>query len=108
MNVTLLLTVLIVLAVLAVSTSVLVLLKGRFYYWLKPESRRRRWVMFSMLILFGVFLLWLVLWAFLPQTVIARVAGFVFGVTFFVVGMTLKWFTRLVDRAIERRGWPLR
>jgi hypothetical protein len=111
MNVTLVLTILtglIVLAVLAVSTSVLVLLRGRFYHWLKPANRPRRWVMFSMLILFGVFLLWLALWTFLPQTIVARVALFVFGVTFFVVGMALKWFTPLVDRAVKRRGWPLR
>ncbi|HEV2501323.1 MAG TPA: hypothetical protein VGY31_17260 [Terriglobia bacterium] len=99
---------LIVLAVLAVSISILLLLRRSFYHCLNPESRPRRWMLFSLLVLFGVFLLWLVLRFLLPQTVIARLAAFVFGITFFVVGMALKWFAPLIDRAIKRRGWPLR
>jgi hypothetical protein len=31
-----------------------------------------------------------------------------FGLVFFVVGITIKWFTAAVDRLVTRAGWQLR
>jgi hypothetical protein len=95
-------------AVLSISISVIILARGRFYHWLKPESRPRRWVLFSMLVLFGIFLIWFALWMLLPQSVITRAITLVFGVTFFVIATAIKWFIPLVDRFVKRRGWSLR
>ena len=108
MNSALVLIGLIVLAILAVATSFLILVRGRFYHWLKPERRPRRWVLFSMLVLFGVFLIWFALWVCMPHSATTWAATLAFGFTFFAVGITIKWFTPLVDRLIKRRGWPLR
>lgn len=99
---------LIILAVLTVTVSSQILLRGRFYHWLKPENRPRRWVLLSLLSLFGVFLLWFIVWSLWPHTLIARALTLLFGLTFFSVGMALKWFTPLIDRAITRRGKQLR
>ena len=99
---------LVVLGVSAVSVSVLMLRKGRFYKSLNPSSRPRRWVLLSLLFLLAVFVLWFPIWTLWPHTVLARVLTVLFGLTFFVVTMTLKWFSSLVDWFIERRGWPLR
>lgn len=99
---------LVFLAVLAVSVSIHILLRGRLYHYLKPASRPRRWVLFSLLVLVGVFLAWFPVWSLWPRSRVSWVLTLVFGVTFFVITMALKWFSPLIDRAIKRRGWPLR
>lgn len=96
------------LATIAVTTSILILARGRFYHSLKPDSRPRRWVLFSLLFLFGVFLVWFPIWYLWPHSLVARVLLFLFSVTFFCVGMSLKWFGPFIDRVIKRSGRPLR
>ena len=85
-----------------------VLLKGRIYQRLKPQSRPHRWVLLSMLLLFTVFAVWFPVWMSWPESVIAKILTAMFGLLFFIVGMTLKWFGPSVDRYVERKGWPLR
>lgn len=99
---------LVALAVLSVSVSVAILRRGKLYESLRPESRPRRWVLASLLILFAVFVLWFPIWMIWPSAPISRVLTVLFGLVFFVVGITLKWFTLLVDWFVKRRGWPLR
>jgi len=43
------------LAIMTVSVSLSILFRGRVYRWLKPESRPRRGVLLSLLLLFVVF-----------------------------------------------------
>ena len=97
-----------VLAVCAVYLSIAVLSRGRFYRSLKPNSRPTRWVLISLLFLFAVFVIWFPVWMIWPDALVSRVLLVLFGVTFFVVTITLRWFSRLVDWFIERKGWPLR
>jgi len=97
-----------VLAVSAVSVSIAVLRRGKFYESLRPESRPRRWVLASLLFLFAVFVLWFPLWMIWPNAPISRVFTVLFGLAFFIVGMTFKWLAPLVDWFIKRRGWPVR
>src|SRR5579864_160026 len=92
----------------AVVVSVLILRRGKFYDQLKPESRPRRWVLFLILILFAVFIVWTPIWAIWPHAFISRALTALFGITFFVVGITFKWLSPLVDMFIKRKGWPLR
>jgi uncharacterized membrane protein YcfT len=99
---------LLLLAVVAVSVSVNVLMRGRVYQWLKPESRPRRWVLFALLFLFAVFVLWFSVWMTWPQSHVARALTFSFGIAFLAVGLTLRWFAAAVDLFVKRRGWPLR
>jgi len=96
------------LAVASVTVALNILLKGRIYEHLKPQSRPRRWVLVSMLLLFTVFAVWFPVWMSRPQSGIAKLLTVVFGLVFFVVGMALKWFTPSVDRYVQRKGWPLR
>lgn len=97
-----------VLAAAAVFTSVVILRRGWLYHSLKPDARPRRWVLFSMLTVFGIFLVWFPVWFQWPQAWISRVLTLLFGATFFVVGMSLKWFSGLVDWLVKRAGRPLR
>jgi len=99
---------LVALAVLAVSVSVAILRRGKFYESLRPGSRPRRWVLASLLFLFAVFVLWFPIWMIWPNAPISRVLTVLFGLSFFIVGITFKWFALLVDWLIKRRGWPLR
>lgn len=97
-----------VFALTAVSASVLILRRGRLYHKIKPEARPRRWVLFSLLILFGVFAVWFPVWVLWPSALVSKALTLLFGVTFFVVGITLKWFSALVDTIVKRKGWTLR
>src|SRR5260370_2743777 len=81
---------LIVLAVTATSVSILLLRRGRFYYWLEPESRPRRWVLILLLSLFAVFLAWFPIWIIWPNALVSRILTLVFAISFFVVGLTFK------------------
>lgn len=92
----------------AIVTSIIILRKGKLYHSLKPESRPRRWVLFACLILFGVWIVAFPLWLIWPHALAARVLLMIFALTFFVVGVTMRWFSGLVDWYYERRGWPLR
>jgi hypothetical protein len=96
------------LAVTAVTASIVILRRGKLYHRLKPESRPRRWVLMSMLTLFGVFVIWFPVWMIRPHALISRVLTGLFGLTFFVIGMAYKWFARLIDAYVERKGWRLR
>jgi hypothetical protein len=85
-----------------------ILLRGKLYHRLKPEARPRRWVLISLLFLFAVFALWFPVWITWPNALVSRVLLALFGITFFLVGMTLKWWTPLVDSYVKRKGWQLR
>lgn len=61
-----------------------------------------------LLILLVVFIVWFPVWMIWPHATIARLLTGLFGITFFVVGLTAKWFSSLVDAYIMRKGWPLR
>ncbi len=96
------------LAVVSVSVSLNILVRGKIYRWLKPQSRPRRWVLISLLVLFAVFAVWFPVWMTWPQSLIAKALTLTFGIVFVVVGLTLKWLDSMVDSYFERRGWPLR
>jgi dolichol kinase len=96
------------LAVVSVSLSLNVLFRGKIYRWLEPESRPRRWVLISSLLLFAVFTIWFPVWMTWPQSLIAKALTLTFAIVFSVVGLTLKWFNRVVDSYVQRKGWPLR
>jgi hypothetical protein len=97
-----------VLGISAVVLSIVILRRGKFYHRLKPESRPRRWVLFSLLVLVGVFVVWFPTWMIWPRALISRILSGMFAVTFFVVGITYKWLWRPVDSYITRKGWQLR
>ena len=99
---------LVILGIVTVWVSVAILLRGKLYRRLKPEARPRRWVVISLLILFGVFVVWFPIWMMWPNALLSRILLVLFGLTFFVVGMTIKWLTPLVDAYFQRKGWPLR
>jgi len=99
--------VLVIAGVAAVMTAVIILRKGKLYHRLKPESRPRRWVLLSCLILFGVWIISFPVWLIWPHALVPRILLLVFAVTFFVVGITLRWFSGVVDWYYKRRGWPL-
>lgn len=104
---TLLLSLLLLLAIVSLTIAINILLRGRVYQRLKPESRPRRWVLISLLFLFAVFAVWFPIWISWPQSMIARVLTATFAVVFGAVGMTLKWFNGIVDRYVRSKGWPL-
>src|ERR1700676_545299 len=96
------------LGVAAVSLSIAIARRGKLYRGLEPEARPRRWVLMAVLTLMAVFLLWFPVWMLWPHSLVGRVLTLLFGVTFFIVGMTLKWFSGFVDWYVKRRGWRLR
>jgi hypothetical protein len=96
------------LAGLSLGVSLNILLRGKIYHWLKPESRPRRWVLISCLVLFAVFAVWFPVWMTWPRSLIAKALTLTFAVVFAVVGLTFKWFYSVVDSYFQRKGWPLR
>ena len=99
---------LLLLAVAAISASVNVLVRGRIYRRLKPESRPRRWVLLALLVLFAVFAVWFPVWMTWPHSLAAKTLTLTFAIVFGVVGLALRWFTAIVDLFVQKRGWPLR
>jgi len=96
------------LGISVVAASISILRRGRLYHRLNPEARPRRWVLISLLFLFAVFIVWFPVWMRWPHALISRVLTGLFGITFLGVALTFKWFSRIVDGYIQRRGWPLR
>jgi O-antigen/teichoic acid export membrane protein len=96
------------LGISAVVLSVTILRRGKLYHRLRPEARPRRWILISLLFLFAVFAISFPVWMAWPNALISRLLLGLFGLTFFLVGMTIKWLTPLVDSCIKRRGWSLR
>lgn len=96
------------LGISAVVLSIIILRRGKLYHRLRPEARPRRWILISLLFLFAVFVIWFPVWMTWPNALISRLLLGLFGITFFVVGMTIKWLTPLVDSYVKRKGWPLR
>jgi hypothetical protein len=92
----------------AVVVSILILRRGKLYHRLKPEARPRLWVLILLLLLLAVFVVWFSVWMTWPGALVSRILLGLFGITFGVVGLTLKWFSPLVDSYIKRKGWPLR
>ena len=92
----------------AIGLSISILRRGRFYHWLKPDSRPRRWVLILMLGLFAVFVIWFPVWMIWPHALISRVLTLLFAVTWGIGFLTLRWFSGLVDRLVQRKGWSLR
>jgi len=99
---------LIAFAISAVVLSIMILSRGKFYQRLSPETRPRRWVLISVLVLFAIFVISISVWAMWPDALVSRVLLGVFGVAFFVVGLTIRLLTEQVDAYVERRGWQLR
>jgi hypothetical protein len=102
------LTLLAVLAISAVSVSILILHRGRLYRKLQPESRPRRWVLFLLLFLFAVFIVWFPVWTMWPHSLVSRSLTLFFGIIFFLAGITFKWFSGLADWLVKLSGRPLR
>jgi len=96
------------LGIAAVVLSMVLLRRGKLYGRLKPEARPRRWVLISLLFLFGIFILWFPVWMTWPHAPISRLLTLLFGLTFGVVGLGFKWFAPLVGWYVKRKGWPLR
>jgi O-antigen/teichoic acid export membrane protein len=96
------------LGISAVVLSIIILRRGKLYHRVSPEARPRRWVLISLLVPFGVFVIWFLVWMTWPDALISRLLLGLFAVTFFVVGMTIKWLTPLVDAYVKRSGWHLR
>jgi O-antigen/teichoic acid export membrane protein len=96
------------LGISAVVLSIIILRRGKLYHRLRPEARPRRWILISLLFLFAVFVIWFPVWITWPNALISRLLLGLFGVTFFLVAMTIKWLTPLVDSYVKRRGWPIR
>lgn len=94
--------------IFAVVFSVVILRRGKLYHRLSPESRPRRWVLLLLLILLVVFVVWFPVWMTWPHGSISRFLTLLFAITFFAAGITLKWFSGVVDYYIRRKGWPLR
>ena len=92
----------------AVGLSIALLGRGKLYHRLSPETRPRRWVLISVLVLAAVFIVWFPVWMTWPHALISRLLLGLFGITFFVVGLTLKWLSPLVDGYVKRKGWSLR
>jgi O-antigen/teichoic acid export membrane protein len=92
----------------AVVLSIIILRRGKLYRRLSPGARPRRWILISLLILFAVFVVWFPVWITWPDALFSRLLTGLFGLTFFVVGMTIKWLAPLVDAYVKRRGWHLR
>jgi O-antigen/teichoic acid export membrane protein len=92
----------------AVMLSIIILRRDKLYHQLRPEARPRRWILILLLFLFAVFVAWFPVWMTWPNALISRILLGLFGVTFFVVAMIIKWLTPLVDSYVKRRGWPLR
>jgi uncharacterized membrane protein len=65
-------------------------------------------VLISVLVLFAIFVISISVWAMWPDALVSRVLLGVFGVAFFVVGLTIRLLTEQVDAYVERRGWQLR
>jgi len=91
----------VVLGISAVVFSLSILRRGKLYHRLRPEARPRRWVLISLLFLFSVFAIWFPVWITWPDAIISRLLLALFGITFFVVGMTIKWLTPLVDSYVK-------
>ena len=79
-------------------TSISVLRRGPVYHWLRPESRPRRWVPILWLIDFAVFRAWFPVGMIGPHALLSGTLTPLFAITFFVVVMTLRWFSSVVDR----------
>ena len=91
-----------------VALSILILRRGRLYHRIKPESRPRRWVLMSLLLVFAIFVIWFPIWFLWPDALISRILGLLFVVIFFAVGLALRWLVGLVDWFVKRKGWALR
>src|SRR5262245_1663031 len=85
------------LAMSAVWTASSLLRRGHVYQWLRPESRPRRWVLYILLAMFGVFVVWFPVWMTWPESVVAKALTFLFVVVFCGGGLTFKWLSGLVD-----------
>ena len=99
---------LLLLAIVTITASVNILLRGTIYRRLKPESRPRRWVLLALLLLLALFAVWFPVWMTWPHSLVARALTLTFGIVFGVVGLGLRMFTSAVDLFVQKRGWPLR
>ena len=75
---------------------------------MKPESRPRRWVLWSCLFVFAAFIVWLPFWLIWPESLFSRVLLLIFALSLCSFGMTYKWLSGVVDWYFKRKGWPLR
>ena len=96
------------LAVVVISTSIALLRRGRFYHWLAPDSRPRRWVLILLLAEFAIFLLWFPIWMAWPDALVSKTLLVIWAICWGIGLLVLKWFSGLIDLWIRRKGWPLR
>ncbi len=99
---------LLVLGMAALWASISILTRGKLYHRLQPDTRPRRWVLVALIALLFIFIVWFPVWMTWPDALISRVLLALFGLSFAITGITLKWLTPLVDAYIQRKGWPLR
>ena len=105
----LLLSGLILLAVVTVSALVNILLRGKLYQKMQPDSRPRRWVLYALLSLFAAFAIWFPVWmTWHSIPLVAKALTLTLGIVFGVAGFTLRWLRGPVDLFVQKRGWPLR
>src|ERR1700733_4703579 len=81
------------LGIAAVVLSIAILREGKLYHRLNPQKRPRRWVLMSLLVLFGVFAVWFPIWILWPRLMVLHLLTLVFAITFGVVGLALKKFS---------------
>ena len=99
---------LIAFAISAVVLSIMILSRGKLYERLSPETRPRRWILISVLVLFAIFVIAFSVWMMWPDALVSRVLLGAFGVAFFLVGFTIRLLTPQVDAYVKRKGWQLR
>jgi len=99
---------LLLLAMVSVSVSINILLRGRIWRSLKPASRPRRWVLILLLVSLAVTVVWLPVFITWPHTAIAKGLSCVWVFVFAGTCLTMKWLAGIFDLLYERRGWPLR
>jgi archaellum biogenesis protein FlaJ (TadC family) len=94
---------LIVLAIASVSVATNILLRGKIWRSLKPESRPRRWILILLLASLGMTFIWLPVFVIWPHTLFSRVLTIAWVVLFAGTGLSLKWLSGLIGMVYKRR-----
>ena len=98
------------LTLVSVAVAINILLRGRIWRCLKPESRPRRWVLIWLLISLFLTFVWLPVFVARPYTQLAKALTVVWAIVFIGMGLVFKLplLSSTVDMIFERKGWPLR
>jgi hypothetical protein len=101
---------LLLLTVVSVAVSINILLRGRIWRRLKPNTRPRRWVLIWLLVSLFLTFVWLPVFVARPGSQLAKVLTIVWAIVFIGMGLVFKLplLASTVDMIFERKGWPLR